>query len=161
MRASLSTGNIDPMKNLTSVRAVFSPDGSAYKGTWYNSLRHGQGTHVYPNGDCYTGEWAFNLPQGYGEFYTCLEPRPGKGVKKVIPTILPPVQPLYSRMQGIGTAVSVITSESITTALMNDTRACGTRASEAALAATFILRPCSHVIYYSVEKSTSSNSTRL
>ncbi|EFO64357.1 Phosphatidylinositol-4-phosphate 5-kinase, putative [Giardia lamblia P15] len=85
MRASLSTGNIDPMKNLTSVRAVFSPDGSAYKGTWYNSLRHGQGTHVYPNGDCYTGEWAFNLPQGYGEFYTCLEPRPGKSVKKVIP----------------------------------------------------------------------------
>lgn len=85
MKTSISTENIDPMKNLTSVRAVFSPDGSAYKGTWYNSLRHGQGTHVYPNGDCYTGEWAFNLPQGYGEFYTCLEPRPGKGVKKVIP----------------------------------------------------------------------------
>ncbi|TNJ28507.1 putative Phosphatidylinositol-4-phosphate 5-kinase [Giardia muris] len=72
------------LPGISTVRAIFSPDGSAYKGTWYNSLRHGYGTHVYPNGDCYTGEWANNLPHGYGEFYSAVTKKK-KHQKKTIP----------------------------------------------------------------------------
>ena len=38
--------------------AFFSPDGSAYKGTWKNALRHGFGCHIYSNGDVYVGEFS-------------------------------------------------------------------------------------------------------
>ncbi|CAL6024699.1 Phosphatidylinositol-4-phosphate_5-kinase [Hexamita inflata] len=50
--------------------AFFSPDGSAYKGTWLKALRHGYGVHVYPNGDVYKGEFKANLPHGQGCFYS-------------------------------------------------------------------------------------------
>lgn len=75
----------DPSPRVSEVRAVFSPDGSAYKGTWLNSLRHGQGIHVYPNGDVYHGEWVYNHPHGYGDFYTRADPKLAPQAKKRIP----------------------------------------------------------------------------
>lgn len=51
--------------------ASFSPDGSAYKGTWQNNeYREGFGVHVFPNGDIYKGEFHKNLPHGYGKYFS-------------------------------------------------------------------------------------------
>ena len=55
--------------------AFFSPDGSAYKGTWKKALRHGFGVNVYVNGDLYKGEFKTNLPDGRGQFYAHSEPK--------------------------------------------------------------------------------------
>ena len=82
-----------------------------------------RGTHVYPYGDCYTGDWAFNLPQGYGDFYTCLAPRPSKGVKKVIPGDPASCPTLVLPTQDTGIEVSAITLGSIATVLTSDTKA--------------------------------------
>lgn len=64
--------------------AFFSPDGSAYKGTWRKALRHGFGVNVYVNGDLYKGEFKKNLPDGRGQFYAHSEPKLTKKDKKQI-----------------------------------------------------------------------------
>lgn len=43
-------------------------DGSTYTGSWYNNLRHGQGTYEYINGDKYVGEWQNDNKQGQGSY---------------------------------------------------------------------------------------------
>lgn len=39
-------------------KGIFTyPDGKTYSGSWWNGLRHGQGTRNYPDGSTYTGSW--------------------------------------------------------------------------------------------------------
>ena len=91
--------------------AFFSPDGSAYKGTWKNALRHGYGVHVYANGDLYKGEFKCNLPDGVGQYYQRYEKLPQHSKKTIdqLPEQMPDVYQLVydgqwekGRRQGFG-----------------------------------------------------------
>ena len=59
----------DQLEQQNKIRAMYSPDGSAYKGTWLAARKHGYGTKVESNGDVYQGEWRLNQAHGLGRFY--------------------------------------------------------------------------------------------
>ena len=39
-------------------------NGARYKGQWFNNMRHGHGTQVWPDGAKYEGQWKNNKAHG-------------------------------------------------------------------------------------------------